>query len=110
MIEDTIAQLEARIQKTDSVKPENKAELLQLLSTLRSEISAISTTHGEDAESIAGFTTVSTHEAMRERKNPELMKASLQGLSSSVAEFEETHPGQVQVVNRVCETLANLGI
>jgi hypothetical protein len=110
MIQDTIAQLEDQIQRAESVKPESKAELLQLLSTLRSEIASLSTTHVEDAESIAGFARVSAHEAMRENKKPELMKASLEGLSSSVSEFEESHPGLVQAVNRICQTLSNLGI
>ncbi len=110
MIEDTIAELEARIERADSVKPESKAELLRLLANLRTEIANVSTTHGEDAQSIAGFTTLSAHEALRERKNPKLMQLSLNGLSSSVAELEESHPGLVRVVNRICETLANLGI
>jgi hypothetical protein len=110
MIQNTIAELEAKIQRAEAVKPENKEELLQLLSTLRSEIAAFSKTHGEDAESIAGFTTVSTNEAIRTRKNPELVNLSLQGLSSSVSEFEESHPGLVRIVNRICETLASLGI
>jgi Domain of unknown function (DUF4404) len=110
MIENTIAELEAKIQRAEAVKPGNKEELLQLLSTLRSEIEAFSKTHGEDAERIAGFATVSTNEAIRTRKNPELVNLSLQGLSSSVSEFEESHPDLVRIVNRICETLANLGI
>jgi Domain of unknown function (DUF4404) len=110
MIHDTIAELEARIDKTDAVKPASKTELLRLLATLRAEIAALSQTHVDDAESIAGFATVSTHEAIRQNKNPELMKLSREGLASSVTEFEKSHPGLVQIVNRICETLANLGI
>lgn len=110
MIQDTIAELEARIARADGVKSENKTELLQLLNTLRGEIAGLSKTHGEDAQSIAGFARVSTHEAIRENKNPELMKLSREGLSSSVAQFEESHPQLVQIVNRICQTLANLGI
>jgi DNA repair exonuclease SbcCD ATPase subunit len=110
MIQDTIAELEARIQKAESVKPESRAELLQLLSTLRSEIGALAETHREDAQSIASFATVSAQEALRQKRNPETMQHSLAGLSSSVAQFEKTHPNLVQLVNRICETLANLGI
>lgn len=110
MIDDTIAKLEARIQNAESVKPESRAELLALLGTLRSEIGSLSQTHGEDAESIAGFTSVSTHEAMRSQPNPELVRISLDGLASSVGEFERSHPKLVQIVNRICHTLANLGI
>ena len=110
MIQETIAELETRISEAESVKPESKSELLQLLATLRNEIGALSETHREHAQSIAGFTTVSTNEAIRENKNPQLMKISREGLSSSVSEFQETHPQLVQVVNRICETLASLGI
>lgn len=110
MIRDTIAELEARIGQSESVRPENKTELLALLATLRAEIAALSETHSEHARSIAGFTTVSTHEAMREPRDAQLMRLSREGLASSVAEFHESHPKLVQVVNRICETLANLGI
>ncbi len=110
MIQDTIAQLEARIQKAESVKPENRAELLELLATLRSEIGALSKSHGEEAETIARFTTTSAQEALRVKRNPKTMQHSLAGLSSSVEEFEKSHPNLVRIVNRICETLANLGI
>lgn len=110
MIDDTIAKLEARIQNAESVKPESRTELLTLLGTLRAEINSLSQTHGEDAESIAGFTSVSAHEAMRRQPNPELVQISLNGLSSSVGEFERSHPNLVQIVNRICHTLSNLGI
>ena len=110
MIHDTIAELEARLQRSEAMPPESRGELLQLLATLRSEIAALSETHGEDAESIAGFTSVSAHEALRENRNPELVEISLKGLSGSVQQFEQTHPSLVQIVNRICETLANLGI
>jgi hypothetical protein len=110
MIQDTIAELESRLQRTDSVRPESKAELLHLLSILRSEVAELARTHGEDAESIAGFTSVSAHEATRKKPNPELVKLSLEGLSSSVSQLEKSHPHLVQIVNRICDTLASLGI
>jgi hypothetical protein len=110
MIHDTIAELETRIKRSEAVKPENRTELLELLSRLRAEIGALPPTHDEDAESIAGFARVSAHEALRENRNPELVQLSLEGLSSSVGQFEKSHPSLVQVVNRICETLANIGI
>ena len=110
MIEDTIANIEARIRKASSVPEENKAELLNLFSTLKSEVAQLARTHEEQAQSITGFTEISTHEATRDVKNPELLKHSLDGLSSSVSGFEESHPKLVQIVNRICTTLSNLGI
>ncbi len=70
MIEDTIGKIEARIQGADAVKEERRQELLQLLGTLKSEVAELSKTHGEQAQSIAGFTDISTHEATRDGAKP----------------------------------------
>ena len=109
MIEDTIGKIEARIQGAGAVKEERRQELLQLLGTLKSEVAELSKTH-EEAQSIAGFTEVSAHEATRTQQNPELLQLSLQGLGSSVRGFEESHPHLVQIVNAISSTLSNLGI
>src|SRR3974377_1751850 len=110
MIEDTIGKIEARIQGAEAVKEERRQELLQLLGTLKSEVAELSKTHEEQAQSIAGFTEVSTHEAPPTEQTPELRKLSLQGLGASLSEFERSHPRLVQIVNAISNTLSNLGI
>jgi len=110
MIEDTIGKIEARIQGAETIKEERRQELLQLLGTLKTEVSELSKTHEEQAQSIAGFTEVSAHEATRAEQNPQLLNLSLQGLGSSVQGFEESHPRLVQIVNAISSTLSNLGI
>lgn len=110
MLRDTIQKIEERLANNSSLTPENRAELLRLLATLKSEVSELSQSDAEHAQSIAGFTDISTHEATREERNPELMELSLKGLSQSVEGFEESHPKLVQVVNSICTTLSNLGI
>ncbi len=110
MIEDTIGKIEARIQGADAIKDEKRHELLQLLGTLKSEVAELSKTHGEQAQSIAGFAELSTHEAIRAEQNPRLRQLSLEGLSSSVSELEKSHPRLVQIVNAISNTLSNLGI
>jgi hypothetical protein len=110
MIEDTIGKIEAKIQSADAIREERRQELLQLLGTLKSEVGQLSKTHSEHAQSIASFTEISAHEATRSEQNPELLKLSLKGLSSSVAGFEESHPRLVRIVNAVSHTLSNLGI
>ncbi len=110
MIEDTIEKIEARIQGAETIKEERRRELLELLGTLKAEVASLSKTHGEQAQSIAGFTDVSTHEATRTEQNPQLLKLSLEGLSSSGTGFEGSHPRLVQIVNTISNTLANLGI
>ena len=110
MIEDTLAKIEARIHGADAIKEDKRQELQELLATLKSEVAELSKTHAEQAQSIAGFTELSAHEATREQQNPQLLKLSLDGLSSSVAEFESSHPRLVQIVNSISNTLSNLGI
>ena len=110
MIEDTIKNIETRILSSEAIKDDRRRELLQLLQTLRSEVDSLSQTHSEQAESIAGFAELSTHEATREQQNPQLLNLSLKRLNSSVAGFEGSHPRLVQIVNTISNTLSNLGI
>ena len=110
MITDTIAKIEARLRQGGVTDEAKRAELLSLLATLKAEVGNLSETHADQAQSIAGFTAVSTHEATREQKDPRLVQLSLKGLASSVEEFEVSHPRLVEVVNRICTTLSGLGI
>jgi hypothetical protein len=110
MIEDTIGKIEAQVRGSEAIKPERREELLDLLSTLKSEVARLSETHDEQARSIAGFAQLSAHEATRTEQNPQLLKLSLEGLSSSVAELENSHPRLVQIVNSISQMLSNLGI
>jgi len=110
MIEDTIGKIESKIQGAETVKEDRRQELLDLLGTLKSEVAELSRTHGEQAQSIAAFTEVSAHEATRTEQNPQLLKLSLEGLRSSVREFEGSHPRLAQIVSSITNTLSNLGI
>ena len=110
MIEDTVSKIEAKLQAADTISEDRKRDLLQLLGTLKGEITELSKTHGEQAQSIAGFTEMSAHEATRSEQNPELLQLSLKGLSSSVEGFEKSHPRLVQIVNAISNMLSNLGI
>lgn len=110
MIPDTIEKIEARLRDNTSLKEESRRELLALLARLRSEVGDLAETNADQARSITGFTALSTHEATRGEKNPQLAELSLRGLKSSVEGFEESHPRLVQVVNSISNALANLGI
>jgi hypothetical protein len=110
MIEETIKQIESRIRAAEAITGKSKSELLGLVATLKSEITKLSKTRAEHAESITGFIDRSTHEATRREKNPELLRLSLAGLEESVKGFEASHPTLVQQVNNVCTMLANVGI
>lgn len=110
MIDETLKKIETRIHSVEAIPEERRRELTQLLDKLKSEVGELSHTHNEDARSITGFTEVSAHEATREKPNPQLLDLSLQGLRSSVAGFEKTHPNLVHIVNSISNTLSNLGI
>ncbi len=110
MIEKTISEIEAQIGGAEAVSAERKQELLKLLATLKTEVAELSKTHGEQADSIAGFAKVSAHEAMRADQNPQLRELSIRGLRSSTNEFEQSHPHLVQIVNRISQMLSDLGI
>lgn len=110
MIDDTVSKIEAQVRGVESISPERKAELLKLLATLKTEVSSLSKTNAEDAQSIAKFTEVSALEATRTEQNPRLRELSLAGMKSSVEGFEESHPKLVQAVNSISQTLSNLGI
>ena len=110
MIEKTITSIENKVSDAKSIDEKDRVELLKLLGELKTEVTELSKTHAEHAESITGFAKVSAHEAIREKKNPQLIKLSLKGLSSSVDEMESSHPQLVAVVNKISQILANMGI
>ena len=78
-MKDTISEIEERIRSAGALKEESRAELLDLLGQLKSQIGALSKTNQEQAQSIAGFAEVSAHEATREEKNPKSLKHSILG-------------------------------
>jgi predicted nucleic acid-binding Zn-ribbon protein len=110
MIEETIRKIESRIRSAESLPGKKKSDLLDLLATLKEEITSLPETHAEHAESIAGFMDRSTHEATRLKKNPELLRLSIAGLEESVKGFEASHPRLVSQVGAVCTMLANAGL
>jgi hypothetical protein len=110
MINDTISKIEARIASAESLSEARKHELKELLAALKTEVGGLSQTHRDEAQSIAGFAEVSTHEATRAEPNPQLLDLSLQGLAASAQGFEQSHPKLVRAVNTISQTLSNLGI
>jgi len=108
MIEKTISEIEAKIRGAQSVSDGRKEELLQLLGQLKTEVSVLSRTHEPQAHAIASLTQTSANAATE--ANHQLRDESANNLRSSVEEFEQSHPKLVQVVNRISQTLADLGI
>lgn len=110
MIGDTISKIEQRLSESDTLSDTQRREMLDLLVTLKIEVSELSKTDADQARSITSFVMSSAHEAMRGEKKPAQLKHSLAGLSASVEGFERSHPQLVQIVGRICTTLSNIGI
>lgn len=110
MIQDRLDKIEERLKQSKEVNEGDKIELLNLLKSLRTEIADLSQTHQEHAESIVGFTELSAREATRKEKSSVLLNLSIKGLTSSVQDFEVSHPRLVGIVNRFCTMFYNMGI
>ena len=110
MVQKTIEKIEEKIRTNNTLSKSNKAELLDLLEKLKPEITRLSKDKSEHAESIAGFVERSAHEAIRQDKNPTLLKIAGDGLSESVKGFESSHPKLVETVNYIANALANIGL
>lgn len=110
MIDKQIELIEAKVQGAPNLPEPTKAELLDLLKSLRQEVKSLSETHAEAAVSITGFANVSAHEGIRGEKRPDLLDTALKGLSESVSELETSHPKLVDIVNRLTVALSNMGI
>ena len=110
MIRTTIESIEDKVKNADYMREKDKQELLKLLSTLETEMIDLSKTHPEEAESIAGFTQVSAHEATRGQRNEQLVHLSIKGLTSSIEGFENTHEDLVRIVNSIAYILSNMGL
>ncbi|HXB59891.1 MAG TPA: DUF4404 family protein [Candidatus Acidoferrales bacterium] len=91
MIEKTISDIEAKIRSGTLAEPA-KAELLQLLTSLKAEAATLQKTCDDT------------------REKQTTLKNSVEELRSSVEGFEQSHPKLVQAVNSISTTLSNLGV
>ena len=99
MIEETIRQIEERLQSATNLSPETRAELLTLLSKLRVE-----------AAQVPAISERTPTAEIARPSVPESMEESADQLRRSVEDFEESHPRLVQLANHIANTLAGLGI
>ncbi len=110
MLSGTIQKLEAAIKSLPVSDAKKKEGLLELLVKLKSEVTELSKTNVNQALSVAGFAELAAHEATRTDRSPNLLSLALEGLSSSVIDFEKSHPSLVGTVNEICKLLSNIGI
>jgi hypothetical protein len=110
MIQERLDKIEERLKLSETIKENDKTELLNLLNTLKTEIADLSRTDKEHAESIAQLAELSTHEATRNTRSDALFDLSIEGLVTSGRGFEISHPKLVAVINAFCNYLTDMGI
>lgn len=110
MIEDRIKAIESTLEHAQNIPANRKAELLKLVSELKSEVRKLAETHRDEASSITRFADASTHEVARPQKNTQLADTALHGLRLSIQGLEESHPGIVAIVSRFATALSNMGL
>ena len=110
MINDTFTRIKGQLNKADELSPSHREELEDLVRSLEEEITELAKNHPRDSQTISAFAHLSTHEATRREKRPELLKHSLDGLNASVAGLEAEHPQVTALVSRFCSLLSNMGI
>ena len=99
MIEETIRQIEARLNTATNLTPETRAELLALIARLRAE-----------AKLLPARENISSAAPLAEASEVKTLQEDVNRLRHSVQEFEESHPRVVQLVNHLANALAGLGI
>jgi hypothetical protein len=110
MTDEHIEKTKAAIESTENIPADKKAELLDLLSKLKSSIAKVSETHRDDAKSIARLVEVSAHETICAEKKPEHTNRLLHELKRSVEHFEGSHPQLVAFTTKYSALLSALGI
>jgi hypothetical protein len=109
MTDEQIEKTKSAIESAENIPADKKAELLDLLSKLKSAVAKVSHTHHDDAQSIARLVEASAHETIRAEKKPELTKRHLHELRQSVENFEASRPQLVASVGKYSTLLSALG-
>ncbi len=107
MLEKNLQRLEKKIHASAELSAENKQELTQLLSTLKTEVQQL---NGKDIETIATLTEKAVIEATRDDKNQTELNNLVASLNETISTFEATHPKLVTITNSICIMLGNMGI
>jgi ATP phosphoribosyltransferase regulatory subunit HisZ len=97
MINETIQQIEARLQQAD-LSPATRAELLALIAKLKAEAVHLPPIQATATDPLGEAGEVRT------------IQEDVNHLRRSVEEFEGSHPRLVQMVNHLANTLSGLGI
>ena len=99
MIEETIRQIEARLNASTTLTPEMRVELIALIAKLRAEAKLLPVRESPPPA-----------DPLDEASEVKTLQDDVNRLRDSVEEFEESHPRLTQLVNHLANTLAGLGM
>jgi hypothetical protein len=105
-----LGHLEARIQETHELSPQQKEELLRLISELKEAMTAFPTTPEAHAPSRTPAPDTTAAETTRQETPQHPVRVAMDDVSTSVEAFEASHPELVSTVNQISMLLANMGI
>lgn len=110
MLNETLNKIETILKSSAQLTVSERDQLQKLYAELRGELDQLSQTQAEHAESIAAFASVAAQESLRKNKNSELTHLSLQGLKTSIDDFEDSHPKLFTTIQAIINSLRGLGV
>jgi hypothetical protein len=111
MIQQTLDRITARVQNAGSLSDNDRAEIIELLESLRGEIQEESQLHHlEKIEKVLGVSELTTHDAAAQAQDSDLVGKAVEAMKSSVLELEASHPKASQAMARLAQILSGMGI
>jgi hypothetical protein len=102
--------LEARIHETSELNPQQKEELLRLISEVKEAMAAFPNPRERHAPGREPMPDTAAAETTRPDTPQHPVRGAMDDVSASVEAFEAAHPELVNTVNQISTLLANMGI
>jgi len=105
-----IEAIEKKIEARSDMDVKIKEDLLDLMRSLKTELAESKDIRPELAHYIVDKTQASAEKIINADNKQNELQESIDGLQETVGEFEASHPKLVQIVNRLCMMLSDIGI
>ncbi len=105
-----IEAIEKKIESSSQIDAKTKKTLLDLMCDLKIELVDLKKNSPETAHNIAEKTNISAEKILTSDNKLNELQKDIDGLQETVEEFEVSHPKLVQIVNRFCMMLSDIGI
>ncbi|QSH40321.1 DUF4404 family protein [Lentisphaerota bacterium ZTH] len=106
-----VKKIKKEIQGASHIDDTCREKLLGIVGDLEKELSSLDASHKTSADKLAEKAHESTMQAIKDSgSRQDELDQEIEGLKNAVDEFEVTHPKLVQLVNRFCMMLSDIGI